>query len=195
MHAASRKFYKQEVFRSDKQGEHIPSEVAGKCLVMFIKDYVRGRPASFKGKEADVFVCESRYIENAKRIEKIKNWKVGLPGALKDVEPELTMLSEPIVLEKVPSPFAHDMDDEDEELDVEEDDASEYSDEGSKKRGRVSTVPIPKIDPLGSLQEVLKARIRKRALRFAFLRRLLEGYHMEIWVATRWQLVARRVIP
>lgn len=60
--------------------------------------------------EKDVYLCESKYIENAKRIEKIKKWEAYLPE--KNVEVKLKHFDVPLnssQLEKVPSPFAEEV--------------------------------------------------------------------------------------
>jgi hypothetical protein len=151
VHPASRKFFKDEVFKSDRITEHSVSEVAGRCLVMHIKDYIRGRPLGSKG--LDIFVCESRYTN--KRMEKIKIWKSCLPAKQKDGdegedeeedEPPLVPFDQPLVLEKVDSPFIvarkvgadSDDEDEDEEEDEDDDSGSEYS--GKKGRSRSKRV-------------------------------------------------------
>ena len=40
-HVASRKFYEQEVFKSDYTSSASLENVLGKCYVLFIKDYLK----------------------------------------------------------------------------------------------------------------------------------------------------------
>lgn len=153
MHPETRKFYKNEVFKSDIFSEHISSETAGRCLVMFIKDYVRGRPYGLD-KSIPVFVCESRYA--GKRMSPIKLWKQCLPDTDEE-EPPLVPFDKLTQLERVDSPFftvkpvkepsskAIEPDDEasdEDEMEIDEDtDDADASDDGNdsdrpKKRGR-----------------------------------------------------------
>jgi hypothetical protein len=123
VHAIHRKFYDKEVFRSDKTVEHVASLVLGKCCVLYIKDYIRGRPMNLKLAEQDYYLCESRYLFNARRIEKIKNWKMVLPISA-PAEPELKLFPTPMTLNKVPSPFYKENDQEDADADMEPDESS-----------------------------------------------------------------------
>lgn len=105
VHPASRKFYRNEVFKSDQFTDFPASDLAGKCWVQYIKDYVRGAPVGADSKH--LYVCESRYIETGKKMDKIKNWKYGQPDAIKDVEPDLVLYKTLLTLEKVGGDFIH----------------------------------------------------------------------------------------
>lgn len=103
-----RKFYKNEVFKSDRFEEHPASDLITPCFVLFYRDYLRGRPMN--PNDHKVFVCESRYTESIKKIDKIKNWNHGLPEAIKENEPELELFDSPLLqLDKIPSPFAEEV--------------------------------------------------------------------------------------
>lgn len=115
VHPANRKFYPNEVFKSDKYADYSADDVQGRCWVQHIKDYVRGMPVGAQLK--DVYVCESRYLEAGKRMEKIKNWKASLPESIRDLEDAVQLIphKKPPVLDKVPSPFVDDEESEDED--------------------------------------------------------------------------------
>ncbi|XP_061146646.1 polybromo 1, like isoform X3 [Syngnathus typhle] len=73
-HMATRKFLENEVFKSDYYNRVSFSQVLGKCVVMFVKDYFKLQPEGFKAE--DVYVCESRYTARCKLFKKIKIWAV-----------------------------------------------------------------------------------------------------------------------
>ncbi|XP_019864490.1 PREDICTED: protein polybromo-1-like [Amphimedon queenslandica] len=100
-HIASRKFFKQEVFKSDFYSSGLLSSVMGKCYVLFVKEYVKFFPQGFS--EEDVYVCESRYMHKAKSIKRIKFWNVQENSYIK-----LLPRSSQCSLIKVPSVFASD---------------------------------------------------------------------------------------
>ncbi|KAG5461413.1 MAG: hypothetical protein BJ554DRAFT_6403 [Olpidium bornovanus] len=152
VHQATRQFWENEVFKTMKIEDVPVASVLGRCFVLPIKDYMRGRPAALaaekKDKGADcssssagggagevepkVYVCESRYIENTKMTEKIRDWgslapeprkfkrkaRGRLPVFLRKHDDEsatgntslngivLELFPTPITLNKVPSPFA-----------------------------------------------------------------------------------------
>ncbi|XP_049589995.1 protein polybromo-1 isoform X4 [Syngnathus scovelli] len=73
-HMATRKFLENEVFKSDYYNRVSFSQVLGKCVIMFVKDYFKLQPEGFKAE--DVYVCESRYTARCKLFKKIKIWAV-----------------------------------------------------------------------------------------------------------------------
>ncbi|XP_041743790.2 polybromo 1, like isoform X5 [Coregonus clupeaformis] len=84
-HLATRKFLKQEVFKSDYFNKVPVSKILGKCMVMFVKDYFKLQPEGVRPE--DVYVCESRYSARNKAFKKIKMWAVpaGVRFVLRDV--------------------------------------------------------------------------------------------------------------
>jgi chromatin structure-remodeling complex subunit RSC1/2 len=104
IHPISRKFYEKEVFKSNQFEDNAIDKVIGKCYVLFIKDYVKGKPPGAKPK--DVWICESRYHD--KQMHKIKNWNTCLPEAIRQEEVKLEMYPVPLSLKKVPSVFLKD---------------------------------------------------------------------------------------
>ncbi|XP_029455310.1 protein polybromo-1 isoform X6 [Rhinatrema bivittatum] len=71
-HLATRKFLEKEVFKSDYYNKIPVSKILGKCVVMFVKEYFKLCPESFR--DEDVYVCESRYSAKTKSFKKIKLW-------------------------------------------------------------------------------------------------------------------------
>ncbi|KAM6301044.1 protein polybromo-1 isoform 14-T14 [Aegotheles albertisi] len=62
----------KEVFKSDYYNKVPVSKILGKCVVMFVKEYFKLCPESFR--DEDVYVCESRYSAKTKSFKKIKLW-------------------------------------------------------------------------------------------------------------------------
>ncbi|KAJ1556322.1 hypothetical protein HK405_002012 [Cladochytrium tenue] len=101
VHKASMKFVENEVLKSNRSETYLADDIIGRCWVLFIKDFVRGKP---KGADmAHVYACEHRYNDQAKAISRIKQWNV--PPKFKD--PELELYDSPLTLTKVASVFAH----------------------------------------------------------------------------------------
>lgn len=90
-----------EVFKTNHLVNYASTDIIGKCVVLFLKDYVRGKPAGFDIK--DVYVCESRYIEPSKTFAKIKTWATCLPEKAKDREIKLELYDAPLVPNRVNS--------------------------------------------------------------------------------------------
>ncbi|TPX43013.1 hypothetical protein SeLEV6574_g05290 [Synchytrium endobioticum] len=73
------KFYENEVFKTNTTMYYNIEEVENKCYVLWWRQYHKGRPRGFS-KHLTVYACESRYSEQGKKTEKIKNWQQCLPG-------------------------------------------------------------------------------------------------------------------
>ncbi|XP_048343903.1 protein polybromo-1 isoform X3 [Sphaerodactylus townsendi] len=71
-HLATRKFLEKEVFKSDYYNKIPVNKILGKCVVMFVKEYFKLCPETFR--DEDVYVCESRYSAKTKSFKKIKLW-------------------------------------------------------------------------------------------------------------------------
>ncbi|XP_071810078.1 protein polybromo-1-like isoform X3 [Asterias amurensis] len=98
-HLATRKFLEKEVFKSDYYNKvKITQHVAGKCHVMFVRDFFKSKPEGFN--EDDVYTCESRYSAKAKAFKKIKIW--ALPSSNVKIVPR----DEPLSRVRVASVFA-----------------------------------------------------------------------------------------
>ncbi|KAJ3209525.1 hypothetical protein HDU67_006153 [Dinochytrium kinnereticum] len=104
VHKATAKFMENEVLKSNRTETYTTDEVVGKCWVLFVKDYVRGRPKECKGEMKHVYVCESRYNDQAKSSARIKQWNSKL------FDEDLEMYPTPIVPVKVNSVFAEEKD-------------------------------------------------------------------------------------
>eukprot|EP01134_Creolimax_fragrantissima_P002142 CFRG2142T1 len=108
-HVPTRTFYAHERLIC-KKGESNPMRsILGKCAVLPLKDYVRGRP--FGIPEEDVYVVESLYDERARKIERLTNKT--MPATLVRNDETLrsklgfVFLDQPLAnLPKVPSPLA-----------------------------------------------------------------------------------------
>ncbi|XP_076040518.1 protein polybromo isoform X4 [Oratosquilla oratoria] len=71
-HVSTRKFYEQEVFKTDKHSPLPLKDVVGKCFVMSSLDYFKSVPEGFDNE--DVYVCESRYNTKHRMFKKIKTF-------------------------------------------------------------------------------------------------------------------------
>ncbi|RPA81174.1 BAH-domain-containing protein, partial [Ascobolus immersus RN42] len=105
VHSVYRKFFDREVFKTGQYRDHQIEEVLGKCFVMFVTKYSRGRPKGFQNKP--VYVCESRYNELEKKLNKIKTWKSCIPDEIRSRDYEMDMFPQPQPLIKVESPIKH----------------------------------------------------------------------------------------
>ncbi|KAJ3037964.1 hypothetical protein HDV00_001167 [Rhizophlyctis rosea] len=99
VHKASQRFMEKEVFRTTHLEDYYTADIVGRCYVLHVRDYIRGRP---KGAPAEhVYVCESRYDERAKQYAKIKDWANAFPKSARGREVELEPFSSPMVPNKV----------------------------------------------------------------------------------------------
>ncbi|KAJ3416494.1 hypothetical protein HDV05_001231 [Chytridiales sp. JEL 0842] len=98
VHKATQRFMENEVLKSNRSETYVIDDLIGRCWVLYVKDYVRGKPKGADMKH--VYVCESRYNDQAKATSRIKMWNP------KFKEPELELYETPIVPVKVASVFA-----------------------------------------------------------------------------------------
>ncbi|ORX88041.1 hypothetical protein K493DRAFT_411109 [Basidiobolus meristosporus CBS 931.73] len=101
-HPPTRKFYENEVFKSNNVDEHPLENVTKKCFVMYVKEYLKGHPKGFD--KEDVFICESRYSDSSKSFSPIKDWKKTLNVEPKNVV-EIVPYEKPLKLNKIGSPL------------------------------------------------------------------------------------------
>jgi hypothetical protein len=106
VHRYATKWMDKELLRTSRTNLHNTSDIIGKCLVLYVKDFIRGYlfliTGKAKGFEPEhVYVCESRYNETAKTISKIKNWQSSLPESTRNSEPDLEIFTEHLVLNRV----------------------------------------------------------------------------------------------
>ncbi|KAJ3158671.1 hypothetical protein HDU86_002636 [Geranomyces michiganensis] len=106
VYRANTKFYQNEVFKTNHHETYQADEIVGRCHVLHIKDYSRGRPKNALPK--DVFVCESRYNEQAKQYAKIRNWATCMPASARPGKavPELDLFPTPLTPAKIYPAFA-----------------------------------------------------------------------------------------
>uniref|UniRef100_A0A3Q3GZM9 Protein polybromo-1 n=1 Tax=Kryptolebias marmoratus TaxID=37003 RepID=A0A3Q3GZM9_KRYMA len=101
-HEPTKMFYKKEVFLSNLEETCPMTCIIGKCVVASFKEYLSCRPTEVA--EANVLLCESRYIESEKQMKKFKGLKrFSLSG--KVVEDETYYFRKLIVPQKEPSPL------------------------------------------------------------------------------------------
>lgn len=62
----------QEVFLTSNHGSVTLSRLRGRCCVLYIDDYLRARPIEFA--EADIFVCEFRYLGRRLHFKRFNAW-------------------------------------------------------------------------------------------------------------------------
>ncbi|KAF8940876.1 hypothetical protein BGZ47_007579 [Haplosporangium gracile] len=96
------RFYPSEVVKMSERVDYFLGDVQGRCYVLQTKDYIRGRPVSWKEGQT-IYVCEQRYNESYKSVTKIKNWPACLPPEQKHDSVALTPYPYPLVLKKLPS--------------------------------------------------------------------------------------------
>ncbi|KAK4156835.1 hypothetical protein C8A00DRAFT_40741 [Chaetomidium leptoderma] len=106
VHRFDKHFYENEVVKTGQYRDHRIDDVEGRCFVMFITRYPRGRP---RGLAADksVYVCEARYNEEKFKFNKIKTWTSCLPDEVREKDYEMDLFDMPRNLRKVPSPIKH----------------------------------------------------------------------------------------
>ena len=60
IHKANTKFFPNEVLKCNQFENYQADEILGRCQVLFVKDYIRGKPKNVAMEH--VYVCESRYL-------------------------------------------------------------------------------------------------------------------------------------
>ncbi|KAJ3388704.1 hypothetical protein HDU84_009549 [Entophlyctis sp. JEL0112] len=91
---ATSKFMENEVLKTNHLESYDVQDIVGRCWVLFVKDYLKGKP---KGADMKyVFPCESRYTFDGKSTSKIKLWQSKFP------EPELEPHPVPLVPVRIP---------------------------------------------------------------------------------------------
>ncbi|BFZ58587.1 hypothetical protein PYCC9005_005651 [Savitreella phatthalungensis] len=79
VHRADRPWVHKEIVKTAQYRDHAADEIVGRCYVMHATRYVRGRPVAWHGEEKDLWVCESRYVEETRQFIKIKSWRSCVP--------------------------------------------------------------------------------------------------------------------
>ncbi|KAJ1565979.1 hypothetical protein HK096_005441 [Nowakowskiella sp. JEL0078] len=105
VHRPSYRFMENEVFKVNHLDNYLVSDILNRCHVLFFRDFVRGKPKDMKENEK-LYVCESRYDDQAKNISKIKNWSQCLPAAIRSKTVDLELYDIPLVPTRFVSSFA-----------------------------------------------------------------------------------------
>ncbi|KAJ3196333.1 hypothetical protein HK101_009249 [Irineochytrium annulatum] len=98
VHKATSRFMENEVLKSNRSETYSSDDIEGQCWVLFVKDYVRGKPKG--ADQRHVYVCESRYNVEGKASQRIKLWH------MKCSDEDLDLFETPMVPNKVNSVFA-----------------------------------------------------------------------------------------
>ncbi|KAJ3339229.1 hypothetical protein HDU91_001056, partial [Kappamyces sp. JEL0680] len=99
-HKANTKFIEKEVLRTSHFENYSMNELIGRCQVLYVKDYVRGRVRGIPSEHT--YVCENRYNMHAKTQTKLKSWQTSQPESVRGMEVELELFSTPLVLVRAP---------------------------------------------------------------------------------------------
>ncbi|KAK3677402.1 hypothetical protein LTR78_002940 [Recurvomyces mirabilis] len=116
VHRFDKHFFPDEVVKTGRYRDHNIEEIEGKCFIMFLTRYFKGRPRGLpEGQE--IYVCEARYNETAHQFNKIKTWASCLPDEVRDKDYEMDMFDHARKMKKVSSPIAYLLKDEQKETD------------------------------------------------------------------------------
>ncbi|KAI9830258.1 MAG: hypothetical protein M1819_005785 [Sarea resinae] len=106
VHRFERHFFENEVVKTGQYRDHHVDELVDKCYVMFFTRFNKGRPRGFPP-DKEVYVCEARYNEENKKLNKIKTWASCLPDEVREKDYEMDLFEAPRKMKKVPSPIKH----------------------------------------------------------------------------------------
>lgn len=106
VHRFDKHFLENEVVKTGQYRDHRIDEVVGRCFVMFVTRYFKGRPAGLPP-DTDVFVCDSRYNEEKHTFGKIKTWASCLPDEVRDKDYAMEPFAAHRRMKKYPSPLVH----------------------------------------------------------------------------------------
>lgn len=108
VHQYEKHFLMNEVVKTGQYRDHAIEEVSGRCYVMFVTKFGRGRPKEVDPTKDEVYVCEARYNEDKHRFNKIKTWASCLPDEVRDKQDyPMNLFDIPQKIKKVPSPLLH----------------------------------------------------------------------------------------
>lgn len=106
VHRAEKHFFEHEVVKTGQYRDHRAEEIVGRCFVMFVTRFNKGRPRGLPRDKA-VYVCESRYNEEKHTFNKIKTWASCLPDEVRESDYVMDLYPQPLRMKKVPSPIKH----------------------------------------------------------------------------------------
>lgn len=116
VHRFDKHFYEGEVMKTGQYRDHRIDEIVGRCFIMFITRYFKGRPANLPA-DTDVFVCDARFNEEKCTFNKIKTWASCLPDEVRDKDYAMEQFPTPRRMKKYPSPIAYLLKDDQKETD------------------------------------------------------------------------------
>ena len=91
-HVLTKTFHEHEVFRTTSRVVVPLTDIVGFAIVLSYKDYGRGRPKGVAPE--DVWVCESRYNDQAKSFDRVRNFAKAFPEPKLRPNPELELFSD-----------------------------------------------------------------------------------------------------
>lgn len=106
VHRFDKHFLSNEVVKTGRYRDHRIDEILGRCFVMFLTRYFKGRPRRLPT-DMETYVCESRYNEEKHQFNKIKTWASCLPDEVRDKDYEMDLFERPRKMKKFPSPIAY----------------------------------------------------------------------------------------
>lgn len=111
VHRADRPWLVREVVKTGQYRDTSVDDIIGRCYVMYITRYTKGRPVEFTGREEDIWVCEYRYHEETevKNFTRIKSWKSCVPEEKRDActTYEIRLFEKLYEPKKLASPLMH----------------------------------------------------------------------------------------
>ncbi|KAI8350693.1 hypothetical protein B0O80DRAFT_389041, partial [Mortierella sp. GBAus27b] len=102
IHPYASRFYPSEVLKASGSHEHMVDEIQEKCFVLYVREFIRGRPVEWKQGQT-IYLCEQRYNETYKSLSRIKNWASCFPPGHKPSDMKLNPYPEPLTLKRLPS--------------------------------------------------------------------------------------------
>lgn len=116
IHRFDKHFLENEVVKTGQYRDHRIDEIVGRCFIMFVTRYFKGRPSNISP-DTEVFVCDARYNEEKLTFNKIKTWASCLPDEVRDKDYAMDPFPAPRRMKKYPSPIAYLLKDEQKESD------------------------------------------------------------------------------
>ncbi|PNS21927.1 Chromatin structure-remodeling complex subunit rsc1 [Sphaceloma murrayae] len=116
VHRFDKHFLENEVVKTGQYRDHRIDEIVGRCFIMFVTRYFKGRPSSISP-DTEVFVCDARYNEEKLTFNKIKTWASCLPDEVRDKDYAMEPFPAPRKMKKYPSAIAYLLKDEQKETD------------------------------------------------------------------------------
>ena len=104
VHQYEKHFFPNEVVKTGQYRDHHIDEIVDRCFVMFFTRFSKGRPRGL-ATDTEVYVCEARYNEEKKRLNKIKTWASCLPDEVRDKDYEMDVWDTQKKVKKIPSPL------------------------------------------------------------------------------------------